>query len=73
MGSRRGIQSRPTARPAPRMISREWLLLPNPDLIHNHPGEAVKNWALRLTDGHNRLNQNRRMTAQNRSRASLAT
>ena len=67
-----GIQSRPTARPAPRMISREWLGLPNPNLMHNHPEVAIKNWALRWTDGGHRRRQNRRMTARITANALLA-
>ncbi len=60
-----GIQSLPIARPAPRLIFREWLGLPNPEV-------AIKNWALCWTDGGHHRRQNRLMTAQNRSLASLA-
>ncbi len=67
-----GIQSRPTARPAPRMIAREWLGLLNPNMMHNHPEVAIKNWALHWTDGGHRRRQNRRMTVWNRLHASLA-
>jgi hypothetical protein len=67
-----GNQSSPTALSAPRMISREWLGLPNPNLMHNHPEAAIKNWALRWTDGGHHRRQNRRMKARNRSIALLA-
>ncbi len=56
-----GVQSHPTDRPAPRMISREWLGLPNPNLMHNHPRVAIKNWALLWADGGHRWRQNRRL------------
>jgi hypothetical protein len=67
-----GIQSRPTARPAPRLISREWLGLPNPNMIHNHPKVAIKIWALRWTDGGHRRSQNRRISDRIRNHALLA-
>ncbi len=67
-----GIQSRPTARPAPRLISREWLGLPNLNMMHNHPKVAIKIWALCWTDGGSRRSQNRRMTARIRKHALLA-
>ncbi len=58
-----GSQSLPTACPAPRLKSREWLGLPE---------VAIKIWALRSTDGGQGHRQNRRMTALNRPLASLA-
>ena len=61
-----------TARPAPRLISREWLGLPNPNMMHNHPKVAIKIWALRWTDGGHRRRQNRRIKARNRCDALLA-
>jgi hypothetical protein len=45
-----GNQSRPTARPPPRTVSRECVGPHRPNLMHNHPKVAVKNWALRWTD-----------------------
>ena len=65
-------ERRPTAHPAPRLISREWLELPNPNMMYNHPEVAIKNWALRWTDGGHSHRQNRRMTTLNRPLASLA-
>ncbi len=65
-------QSSPTARPAHRILPREWLGLLNPNLMHNHPEAAIKNSALRWTDAGHRWRQNRRMTAQIRSNALLA-
>jgi hypothetical protein len=67
-----GNQSSPTALSAPRMISREWLGLPSPNLMHNHSEVAIKNWALRWTDGGHRRLQNRRIKARNRCDALLA-
>ncbi len=65
-------QSSPTARPAHRILSREWLGLLNPNLMHNHPEVAIKNWAQCWTDAGHHRRQNRRMTARNRSNALLA-
>ena len=65
-------QSSPTARPAHRILSREWLGLLNPNLMHKHAEVAIKNWALRCTNAGHRRRQNRRMTAQIRSNALLA-
>ena len=67
-----GNQSSLTAPQAPRMISREWLGLKNPNLMHNHPEVAIKIWALRWTDGGHRRRQNRRIKARNRWDALLA-
>ncbi len=61
-----------TARHAPQFFSRECMRLPIPNLIHNHPEVAIKNWALRLTDGGHHRRHNRRMTVQNRWIALLA-
>ena len=65
-------QSSPTARPAHRILSREWLGLLNPNLMHNDPEAAIKNWALRWTDAGHPLRKKRLMTAQIRSNALLA-
>jgi hypothetical protein len=65
-------QSSPTARPAHRILSREWLGLLNPNLMHKYAEVAIKNWALRWTDAGHHRRQNRWMTAQIRSNALLA-
>ncbi len=64
-------QSSLTAHPAHRILSREWLGLLNPNLMHKHAEVAIKNWALRWTDVGHRRGQNRRMTPQIRSNALL--
>jgi hypothetical protein len=40
--------------------------------MHIHPEAAIKNWALRWTDGGHRRRQNRWMKARNRWHALLA-
>ena len=67
-----GNQSNRTARPSPRIVSQECMRLPNSNLLHNHPEVAIKNWALRWTDGGHRRNQNRRMNGRNHSNALLS-
>jgi hypothetical protein len=65
-------QSSTTARPAYRIISTEWLGLQSPNLMHKHAEVAIKNWALRWTDGGHHRNQDRRQNARNPSHALLA-
>ncbi len=67
-----GNQSCPTARRPPRIVSLEWLGPNRQNLMHNHPEVAIKNWALRWTDGGHHWRQNSRMTARNRTNALLA-
>ena len=65
-------QSSTTARHAHRIISTEWLGLQSPNLLHKHAEVAIKNWALRWTDGGHHRNQDRCQNARNPSHALLA-
>jgi hypothetical protein len=46
------------------MISREWLGLLSPNLMHKYAEVAIKTWALRWTDAKHHRRQNRRTNAR---------
>ena len=72
LSARSPNRSSTTARPAHRILSREWLGLLNPNPMHKHDEVSIKNWARRCTNAGHRLRQNHRMTAQIRWNALLA-